>query len=538
MAVTGHDASSPYGTADLRIVYHYGGTNPYLGSSSWPIVISPNDSPTAGAGVAASVSTIVHDDVRYLTVDGGYVYQFAGDADGTTANGVGEFWTVMSSDGTDMTSFCAGRRLSARRKLVESQVDVSGCGASGRETYMAQLEVQTTDAAVYAAILNTMRAQIFADQTGNDGDFEDLAGSGTGLTGVTQLRNANNEPVYICGRPQVQVATQLIYAAPSTPPSPPPPAPPGTPFTVVGTTGAFTATVNHNKDYWIHFDGGYLAPGDIVVWTHALPLSGLPGCADAANPLLYPLADVTAFHYGGAIDAAMFHSVRLEGSSSNHQFHACIKKVADTIYSYRNDLVLETSFEPPSAPPPPLSPPHSPSPSSPPQVPPPPKPPPQTPPPSPHPPPGSPPAPPASPPAPPPSPSPSPPPRPPSPPSPPPSPPRLPPPLPPPPVLQNYRVFVGYGSILSVLVIASVLMPLTYLRRGIVLKQKDVIRVIEETPAPDEAVYPGLPPEAPDEPPPLFQPALVSVPLGAGGWKQSRATSDSRRKDERKSLLG
>ena len=118
-------------------------------------------------------------------------------------------------------------------------MDVSGCGTAGRESYMVSLTVDTPSAAIYATMLNTMRAQVFADQTGNTGDFEDLPGTGTGLAGVTELRSAQGDPVYICGRPQVQVATQIIVPAPSSPPNPPPPAPPTLPFTVTGTLGAF-----------------------------------------------------------------------------------------------------------------------------------------------------------------------------------------------------------------------------------------------------------------------------------------------------------
>ena len=240
--------------------------------------------------------------------------------------------------------------------------------------------------------------------------------------------------------------------------------------------------------------------------------------------------------------AGEYHSVNLEGLPGNREFHACLMRSGESTYAYRPDLVLEVDFEPPSdaaaawraalaasalatsriatatkaaaADATALTLPASGVASPPPQPPP----------------------------TPPPSPSPSPPPRPPSPPSPPPSPPHYPSPNSPPPTRQNYRVFVGYGGVLSVMVIASALLPLTYLRRG-TPRQKDVTRVIEETPSPEEAVAghkATLPPRRPRTY--CHRSHSSSRPWSRcpWGWRVAagQAERSARRKEERQSLLG
>ena len=463
----------------------------------------------------------MHNGVRYLTVNGNYVYQFSNDLT-TTANGVSASWMVTLADGTTQSTYCGNRRrLSEGRRLsTENELDVSACGGGGQETYIVRFTSDNPDPAVYEALMAMMRAQRFADQTGNTGEFEDLAGTGNGLAGVTELRNSQNQPVHICGRPQLRSAEQIVLLAPNLPPNPPPPAPPGLQFTVLGSTGAFTQSLNHNKDYHVTYDGGYIVDGDTITWTRANPASGLPGCADAENPLIYPLSDVSTFHYGGVVDAALSHSIRLEGLPTNSDFHACVKKVAESTYSYRPDLVMHLQYEPPSLPPPPADPPTPPPPQTPPRLPPSPVPPPQAPPPSPRPPPTPPPEPPGSPPASPPPPLPSPPPRPPSPPSPPPSPPYRPPPSPPPPFRANLRVVLSYGSIFSVFMLGSLLLVFSYLRRGIVVRQKDVTRIVDETPPPPDALAETVVAPAEVEEATVFQPAMRTVKLGKGvQWK-------------------
>lgn len=525
LTVTDHDLSATgHGTASTRAIYQYTGTNPYLGSSSWPILVSNTLTPTVDSGVSVTVTVNEENGVKYLKVNGLYTYMFNSDTVSTTIGGVGTFWPAVLYDGTQTTAGCtSGRRLS-----TENEMDMSACGGNGQETYLARFTSDSSDPAVYQALMAMMRAQRFADQTGNTGEFEDLAGTGNGLSGITELRNSQNEPVHICGRPQLRSAQQAIFLAPNAPPTPPPPAPPGLPFTVIGSTGAFTQNINHNKDYMVTYDGGYIVDGDVLVWTRATPASGLPGCADAENSLMYPLSDVSTFHYGGAVGATLSHSIRLEGLPTGSDFHACIKKLGQSVYNYRPDLVMHLQYEPPSLPPPPVDPPSPPPPRTPPMLPPSPKPPPQTPPPSPRPPPSPPPDPPGGPPGTPPPPPPSRPPRPPSPPSPPPSPPHPPPPSPPPPFQANLRVFFSYGSVLSVTVLGTALLTFSYLRRGIVVRQKDLSRIIQENPLPDG----GSNVEEPPEDPVIFKPALTPVLLGkkAGSWAE--------RKQEKASLLG
>lgn len=112
-------------------------------------------------------------------------------------------------------------------------------------------------------------------------------------------------------------------------------------------------------------------------------------------------------------------------------------------------------------------------------------PPPTPPPPTPPPPPSSPPAPPSPPPTPPP---PSPPPQPPSPPSSPPAPPTPPPPIAPPPYEANLRLYFSFGSVWAALFMASFVMSVAYLRRGIVLSQESAEKVIKTTPQVEEEV--------------------------------------------------
>ena len=321
--------------------------------------------------------------------------------------------------------------------------------------------------------------------------------------------------MYICGRPVLRSAEQVVLPAPSPPPMHPPPSPPGAIFTVLGATGAFTMNVNHNKDIHVTYDGGYLAPGDIVIWTRAQRM-GLPGCANAEDTSLYPIGDVTTYHYGGILDATGMHSLRLEGvldPTPHVEFHACIKKGSSTTYLYRPDLVIKVVFEPPSAPPPPSPPPPSP------------------------PPPGEPPAPPS----------------PPQPPGPPPSPGLPPAPPSPPSVRRNVRPFFSFGAVSVVLIFGSGLMIAVYLRRGIVLAQESVENIIKDTTAPIDAAQAmddfGSP-LPPIKPPPVggrcasprnvaLPSAMVTVPLDRGAaasaWKEAQK---ARKQSERKSLLG
>ena len=60
-------------------------TNPYI-ASSWPPIVSPTATPTVEAGVTATVTTTILNDVRYLQINGNYVYQFGMEGDETTAN--------------------------------------------------------------------------------------------------------------------------------------------------------------------------------------------------------------------------------------------------------------------------------------------------------------------------------------------------------------------------------------------------------------------------------------------------------------------
>jgi hypothetical protein len=89
---------------------------------------------------------------------------------------------------------------------------------------------------------------------------------------------------------------------------------------------------------------------------------------------------------------------------------------------------------------------------------------------------------------------------------------------------------------LSVLLIASGLLCFSYIRRGIVVKQIDVERIVERTPAPMEAAVAeeedGGNVRERDDPPVIFQPALTTIKLGSvdGGVGARRA--------EKQSLLG
>jgi len=82
--------------------------------------------------------------------------------------------------------------------------------------------------------------------------------------------------------------------------------------------------------------------------------------------------------------------------------------------------------------------------------------------------------------------------------------------------------------VLSVTVLGTALLTFSYLRRGIVVRQKDLSRIIQETPLPDG----GSNVEEPPEDPVIFKPALTPVLLGekAGSWAE--------RKQEKASLLG
>ena len=87
---------------------------------------------------------------------------------------------------------------------------------------------------------------------------------------------------------------------------------------------------------------------------------------------------------------------------------------------------------------------------------------------------------------------------------------------------------------LGVFLLAGIVLPLTYLRRGVLLTQAKIERVIEDTP--DQGSLPEedggrAPPPEDDSTPVIFKPALVSVPLGGSGKR-------GRRPVERQSLLG
>jgi len=431
-------------------------------------VVSPTETPNVLEPVLSNIAvgTEVVDGVRYLKINNNFVYQYSQDAT-NTALGVSTFWMLMSSTGAQMTSWC----LAGRRLLEEREVDTHKCGAAGMETYIVSVVLDTPNRASYDTLIVSMEAQRVADETGDIHLLDALPSHG--LHGTTEIRDSSGSPVYICGRPTLRSAERLVTPAPKMPPSPPPPAPPGLTHTVTGSIGANVLYVNNGKDYWITYDGGYLSAGDTLIWTRAVPFSGLPGCAQAGDPLLYPTADPSTFHYGGVLDAGIMHSIRLEGVVGNVEFHACVKLSGTAIFNYRPDLVAFTNFEPPSAPPPP---------------------------------------------------------------SPPPSPPHSPPPDPPPPIRHNVRQYFSYGSTMAVLILAVGLMASVYLRRGIELEQKDVERVIKETPVEEEiARGPYNEPQGV-----TVQPALVSVPLGRDGWggSDARANRSVRKRDERQSLLG
>lgn len=99
------------------------------------------------------------------------------------------------------------------------------------------------------------------------------------------------------------------------------------------------------------------------------------------------------------------------------------------------------------------------------------------------------------------------------------------------------RQYLSYGSLVGVLVLAGLVLPFTYIQRGIVLTQKSVVRVVEETPPPELPEADEQPDgskfgyqEPPARAPPqlTIEPALVTIPLG-GKWQK---------RQERQSLLG
>lgn len=510
-------------------MYAYEGVNPYTNDAFWPILVSNTMTPTVSPDIDASITVHEENGIKYVKANGQYLYMFSSDTGPTTMLGASGTWPVVRSDGSKDVLPCTSN--SGRRLAEIHEVDTSHCGSSvGMETYMITLTLSTQSRVQFDALVNSMESQRVADETGDTTALNMLPGPG--LFGTTELRNANNNPVYICGRPTLRTSEQTVIPAPSTPPASPPPSPPGVTFTVLGPTPtAFTLNLNHNVDYWVTYDGGELQVGDEVIWTRATPLSGLlPGCATAANTLLYPTGDVTTFHYGGPLDASVMHSIRLEGLVGNVEFHACIKKSGTTTYNYRPDLVIFIGFEPPSAPPPPLEPP---PPSAPPHSPPSPRVPPSPPPPSPPPPPpppGGPPPPPGKPPGPPPPNAPPPPPRPPSPPSPPPSPPKYPSPKAPVAAQYNVRHYVAYVSLFAV-VLLPVVMSGIYLQRAGTLKNS----ILNRDQVKEALASTGEQETATDMPGSVAA-AVVQVPLGIDA-KYSQG-GRNREGTERQSLLG
>lgn len=60
----------------------------------------------------------------------------------------------------------------------------------------------------------------------------------------------------------------------------------------------------------------------------------------------------------------------------------------------------------------------------------------------------------------------------------------------------------------------------SYLRRGIVVRQKDVTRIVDETPPPPDALAETVVAPAEVEEATVFQPAMRTVKLGKGvQWK-------------------
>ena len=97
------------------------------------------------------------------------------------------------------------------------------------------------------------------------------------------------------------------------------------------------------------------------------------------------------------------------------------------------------------------------------------------------------------------------------------------------------RIYFSYGSVVTVVVLFSALVCFSYVRRGVVVMQKDVERVVEETPAPSDVAPAAMVAsmeeniEAPSQ---IFKPALVSVKLGKEDLKRAQ------RHVEKQSLLG
>jgi len=90
-----------------------------------------------------------------------------------------------------------------------------------------------------------------------------------------------------------------------------------------------------------------------------------------------------------------------------------------------------------------------------------------------------------------------------------------------------------------VLLISTGLLCFSYIRRGVVVKQIDVERIVERTPAPMEAVGTeeedgGNARERDD--PVIFQPALTTVKLGSAERGVGARRAQSR--VEKQSLLG
>lgn len=249
LTIVNHDANATgAGTADVRVLYTFDGTNPFSGAS-WPLVVAKDGVVTAANEVGATVTVDVVGGVSYVKVGGQFVYQYTGDASPLDATGASFTWLLINDDGTSNGVPCLDTATTAtlgqtegaeeselvsthrRRLLVEQEVDTSHCTnvLFSTTTYIVSLTLETASRAEYDALIVVMEAMRVAEETGDTTAVNSLPGGGTALYGVTELSDATGTPVFICGRPVLRSAERIVLLAPSQPPSHPPSPPPPTP---------------------------------------------------------------------------------------------------------------------------------------------------------------------------------------------------------------------------------------------------------------------------------------------------------------------